>query len=130
MMFLTTTKNINTTLAILLIVPAQELYCESLICFSLPFYLYYLLAVSLFQVLGSTTQNYRHESYCFRVSNSSISADYKYFLMVHKENQGKRIDRYGAPENNSLTEKDRKYLNIIKTEDGLSQFFKTKRDPL
>ena len=50
--------------------------------------------------------------------------------MVHKENQGKRIDRYGAPENNSLTEKDRKYLNIIKTEDGLSQFFKTKRDPV
>ena len=34
------------------------------------------------------------------------------------------------PDSNSLMEMDREYFNIVKTEDGLSQFFKTKRDPL
>ena len=39
-----------------------------------------------------------------------------------------RIDQHGAPHSNSLTEADREYFNIIKTEDGLSDFFKTKTD--
>ena len=39
-----------------------------------------------------------------------------------------RIDQNGAPDSNSLTEADREYFNIIKTEDGLSDFFKTKTD--
>ena len=41
-----------------------------------------------------------------------------------------RIDQHRAPDSNSLTEADREYFNIIKTEDGLSQFFKTKTNPL
>ena len=39
-----------------------------------------------------------------------------------------RIDQHGAPDSNSLTEADREYFNIIKTEDGFSDFFKTKTD--
>ena len=37
--------------------------------------------------------------------------------------------QYCAPDSYSLSEMDREYFNIFKTEDGLSQFFKTKRYP-
>ena len=40
-----------------------------------------------------------------------------------------RLDSQGFPESFSLTETDREYFNIIKTEDGLSQFYKSVRDP-
>ena len=40
-----------------------------------------------------------------------------------------RLDPQGFPESFSLTETDREYFNIIKTEDGLSQFYKSVRDP-
>ena len=40
-----------------------------------------------------------------------------------------RIDSHGFPESFALTETDREYFNIIKTEDGLSQFFKSVRTP-
>lgn len=105
------------------------------------------------KVPATMTQYSRNETYHFPESNSLTSADDKYFEMVHneanwkgiqenvtfeelhyeeikpKEAQRTRIDRHGAPDSNSLTEMDREYFNIIKTEDGLSQFFKTKRDP-
>ena len=32
--------------------------------------------------------------------------------------------RHGLPDSNSLTQVDREYFNIIKTEDGVSQFYK------
>ena len=96
------------------------------------------------------TEFSRQENYQFPDSNSLTSADEKYFEMAQNETnwkrkQGKltvsnlkvkeqkirndeviRIDQQGAPDSNSLTEVDREYFNIIKTEDGLSQFFKTK----
>ena len=46
-----------------------------------------------------------------------------------RENEAIRIDQHGAPDSNSLTEADREYFNIIKTEDGFSDFFKTKSNP-
>jgi len=90
-------------------------------------------------------------AYSFPVSNSLTPSDERYFEMIQKEaNWGQEgenityiekpkeenikvvhqqtIDRHGAPDSNSLTETDREYFNIIKTEDGLSQFFKNQRD--
>jgi len=105
------------------------------------------------KVPDTMTHYSRRETYRFPVSNSLTSADEKYFEMVHNEanwdgkqengtisnmrnekpksqnDRHTKIDRHGAPDSNSLTEMDREYFNIVKTEDGLSQFFKTKRDP-
>jgi len=99
---------------------------------------------------AAVTQDSRHETYQFPDSNSLTSTDEKYFEMVHNEanwngkqqnytysntankepkDEDIKIDRHGAPDSNSLTEIDREYFNIVKTEDGLSQFFKTKVDP-
>ena len=99
------------------------------------------------------TEFSRQENYQFPDSNSLTSADEKYFEMVQNETnwkrkQGKltvsnlkvkeqkirndeviRIDQQGAPDSNSLTEVDREYFNIIKTEDGLSDFFKIRINP-
>ena len=41
-----------------------------------------------------------------------------------------KIDSHGYPESFSLTETDRQYFNIIKTEDGRSQFYKNSNDKL
>ena len=41
-----------------------------------------------------------------------------------------KIDSHGYPESFSLTEMDREYFNMIKTEDGHSGFFKTDPAPL
>ena len=97
------------------------------------------------------TQYSRRERYQFPESYSLTSTDEKYFEMVYNETdwnrkqekivfyeskvqpseqESIRIDQHGAPDSNSLTEADREYFNIIKTEDGLSQFFKTKTNPL
>ena len=97
------------------------------------------------------TEYSRQKSYKFPDSNYLTSTDEKYFEMINNEanwhgrhkkieisksevntprlHEGViRIDQHGAPNSNSLTETDREYFNIIKTEDGLSDFFKTKTD--
>ena len=94
------------------------------------------------------TQYSRRERYQFPEPYSLTSTDEKYFEMVYNETKWNRkqedydskvketyvkksirIDQHGAPDSNSLTEADREYFNIIKTEDGLSDFFKTKISP-
>ena len=39
-----------------------------------------------------------------------------------------KIDSHGYPDSYSLTETDREYFNVIKTEDGQSRFFLTSED--
>ena len=63
---------------------------------------------------------------------SLTSIDKTYFSLIESENQWTHVDaeasadafKEGAPDSNALTETDREYFNIVKTEDGLSKFFK------
>ena len=41
------------------------------------------------------------------------------------QDHGVKVDSHGSPESFSLTETDREYFNIIKTEDGHSGFYKS-----
>ena len=64
--------------------------------------------------------------------NSMTSIDETYFSLIESGNQWTHVDsdsstdafKEGAPDSNALTETDREYFNIVKTEDGLSKFFK------
>merc|ERR1712227_562603 len=84
--------------------------------------------------------------YKFPASNSVTEIDAKYFAMIQSEadwgnfthqlqdevpwmsqplGNEVKIDSHGYPDSYSLTETDREYFNVIKTEDGQSRFFLT-----
>jgi len=86
------------------------------------------------------------EKFIFPASNSLTDIDSKYFQMIQSEvewgnvtrevmdekslfpystQNEVNIDSHGYPESFSLTEIDRQYFNVIKTEDGRSKFYKT-----